>query len=123
MPAAPTPWRARPRRRTAKPASRDDGEEVGAAVHRAEPMEMMAIEAWSVKCRPKISASWAQKGRNAAAVRLKEEIIQLSWGSWSVFYFFWEVSVIICQDVLKRDGTRWKVVTCTYRGGKGCERG
>jgi len=45
-------------------------------------MRMMVV--WIVACRPKISAIWAQKGRNAAEVRLKTEMIQLSWESWSI---------------------------------------
>jgi hypothetical protein len=44
---------------------------------------MMTTAAWMVPWRPKMSAICAQKGRKAAAVRLKDEMIQLSWLIWS----------------------------------------
>lgn len=68
-PAAPMPWMARPTRRAPKA-------DVGAPVQIAEPMSRKRMVSWMVVCRPKISAAWAQKGRKAAAVRLKAEMIQ-----------------------------------------------
>lgn len=76
IPAQPTPWMARPRRRTPKAV-------MGAPVQMAEPMIVTIREAWRVVVRPKMSATWAQRGRKEAEVRLKEEMIQLSWDSWS----------------------------------------
>lgn len=71
MPATPMPWMARPSRRT-------EYLEVGEPVQMAEPTATtMMLERMVVK-RPNVSASWAQKGRNAADVRLKAEMIQLS---------------------------------------------
>jgi hypothetical protein len=49
----------------------------------ALPTSMMQMVVWMVAWRPKTSAIWAQKGRNAAEVRLKEEMIQLSCEIWS----------------------------------------
>ena len=76
IPAAPTPCRARPNRSSGKAV-------VGAAVHRAEPMVMMTIAVCRVAWRPKVSASWAKRGREVAEVRLKAVMIQFSWASWS----------------------------------------
>lgn len=56
---------------------------VGVAVQMAEPRMVIIREAWRVVVRPKMSATWAQRGRKEAEVRLKEEIIQFSWESWS----------------------------------------
>jgi hypothetical protein len=83
MPAAPTPWRARPNRSKGKPLL---VVVVGAAVHSAEPSVMMARAVCRVAWRPKTSASWAKKGRKDAEVRLKAVMIQFSCLSSSVFW-------------------------------------
>jgi hypothetical protein len=70
-PAAAMPCRARPRRITPKA-------DVGAPVQMAKPTIMTMMAAWTVRCRPKMSASCAQKGRKAAEVRLKDEMIQFN---------------------------------------------
>lgn len=76
-PAAPMPCSARPTRRTLKA-------DVGAPVQTAEPIIIMKIADWRTIWRPKRSVNWAQKKRKAAEVRLKTEIIQFSWLTWSM---------------------------------------
>ena len=71
IPAAATPCRARPRISTPKA-------DVGAPVQMAELTIMTVMAAWMVKCRPKMSVSCAQKGREAAEVKLKDETIQFN---------------------------------------------
>jgi len=49
----------------------------------AEPIRTTTMVMRIVANLPKMSEIWAQKGRNAAEVRLKAEMIQLSCLTWS----------------------------------------
>lgn len=71
IPAIAIPCRARPKMSTPKA-------DVGDPVQMAEPTSMTIMAAWILTCRPKISVSWAQKGRKAAEVKLAADMSQLN---------------------------------------------
>lgn len=96
-PAQAIPWRARPNRRRGKA-------DVGEPVQMALPTIMMAMFAWRVVWRPKMSHMEPQKGMKAAKVRLKAETIQFCcWSSpWVVLAELLEaLSLSTCRTRLQ----------------------